>query len=163
MKINEKQWKSMKNNRKSLIFKDFGGFHEIHWAEHAHGRSCQTDALSFPRRKRTFQKCFGTFELRFQVFSGLGLGSVRSRSYMSPKAMKINEKQWKSIENHWFSRILEDSMKFIEPNTTVDHARLMHWVFPSETNVSEVFRNVWITFSGFLRFGAWFSTFEVLP
>ena len=30
MKINEKQRKSMKINKKALIFKDFGGFHEIH-------------------------------------------------------------------------------------------------------------------------------------
>ena len=69
----------MGDSRKSLIFEDFGGFREIHWAEHD-GRSCQTGTASFP----------------------------------------------------------------------------------SETNVSEVFQNVWIKFSGFLKFGAWFSTLEIL-
>ena len=44
----------MEINRKSLIFKDFGGFHEIRLAEHD-GRSCQTDAASFPLGNKRFR------------------------------------------------------------------------------------------------------------
>ena len=46
--------------------------------------------------------------------------------------VKINENQWNSMkinENQWKSMIFDDLLKFIEPNTPVDHVRLVQRLF----------------------------------
>ena len=68
------------------------------------------------------------------------------------KSMKFNENQWKSMkinENQWKSMIFGDLLKFIEPNTPVDHVRLVQRLFYLG---NERFGSVWDSLIEFLNF-----------
>ena len=99
-----KQWNSMKNKSKSLIFKDFRGFHDIHWADHD-GSMVWTKPKTW-KRNSNFLKHFRNVRFRGEkvavaVRHDLPSWSAQWISWNPKKSLKINEineNQW----NLWF-------------------------------------------------------------